>query len=390
MLNTKQEQSLLNPSYITLFFVNMIASASFSMVSTIMTMFLCDTGYSTAMAGTVVGVLSIAAMVIRPLSGYICDRINRKRLLMLAMSGIMVSMIGYGLTQQLVMLYALRILHGVCFSLVTTVTMAMVADCVPASKRSQGLGLFSIGQTITLALAPSLGLWLAANVSFSATFFGAAVFAGCAVLLTGVAYRSQSQPQLVKGKSTLQNFLVREAALFAIVAAAVSATTSVENSFVAVYGRSLSAGNVGWYFTLSAVSLFVSRLVFGRIADKRGMKYVLYPGLAVMTAAFLLMSLATEQTVVPIFAACAILKALGLGAVQPTLQAASVASVSADRRGAASGTYYLGTDVGQGLAPMVGGMLVDSMGYGPTFALFAVPLAATGLLCGLKQRREHD
>ena len=64
-MNNSRKHPLLNPSYITLFFVNMIASISFSMVSTIMTLFLCDSGYTATLAGTVVGLLSVAAMVIR-------------------------------------------------------------------------------------------------------------------------------------------------------------------------------------------------------------------------------------------------------------------------------------------------------------------------------------
>lgn len=389
-MNNSRKHPLLNPSYITLFFVNMIASISFSMVSTIMTLFLCDSGYTATLAGTVVGLLSVAAMVIRPLSGFICDQVSRKRLLTIAMIGIMLSMVGYAMVTQLVLLYALRILHGICFSLVTTVTLAMVADCIPHDRRSQGMGLFSIGQTITLALAPTLGLWLAENISYTATFFGAAAFALISVLLSAMVYHEPKQASVISKtdahKLTLNSFFAKETIWFAIIAMSVSATTGIENSFVVVYGRCLNARNVGWYFTLSAVALFVSRLTFGRMADRYGMKYVLYPGLAVIAGAFILMSRATSANQMVVFALCAVLKALGLGAVQPTLQAASIEAVSEKRRGAASATYYLGTDIGQSAAPILGGITADAIGYSGMFMIFALPLLLTGAICAIHNK----
>jgi MFS family permease len=68
-----------------------------------------------------------------------------------------------------------------------------------------------------------------------------------------------------------------------------------------------------------------------------------------------------------------VFKALGLGAVQPTLQASSLKSVGDDRRGAASCTYYLGTDIGQAFAPMLGGVVAVASSYNIMFLLFALP-----------------
>ena len=80
------------------------------------------------------------------------------------------------------------------------------------------------------------------------------------------------------------------------------------------------------------------------------------------------------------------LKALGLGAVQPTLQAASIEAVSEKRRGAASATYYLGTDIGQSAAPILGGITADAIGYSGMFMIFALPLLLTGAICAIHNK----
>ena len=70
----------------------------------------------------------------------------------------------------------------------------------------------------------------------------------------------------------------------------------------------------------------------------------------------------------------AVMKALGLGVVQPALQSGSMRSVSRERRGAASSTYYLGADVGQALAPMAGGAVMEHFGTKAMFGSYMLPL----------------
>ena len=388
-MNGNSIRKLLNPGYLTLFLVNMVASVSFSMVSTIMTMYLTESaGMTASLAGTLVGILSIAAMIVRPFSGYISDHIRRKHLLMISLGGILIAILGYAFTGSPAVLFLLRILHGISFSLVTTVTMAMVADTLSSDNRSQGMGLFAIGQTITLSVAPGLGLYLSSHLSFRAAFLVAAGFVALAILIAFLFCRDpHTRPVSPRGIPRVQELFTVKVIWFALIAASVSATTAVENSFVALYGKHLEDASIGWYFTVSAVALFVSRMLFGRIADTRGFQVVLYPGLICMAASFILMSLASEKSVVVIFAISAAMKALGLGAVQPVLQAACLNAVPSSQRGVASGTYYFGTDIGQGLAPLAGGAIAQFAGYSSVFLVFAFPLLITGGLYAATHRK---
>ena len=80
----------------------------------------------------------------------------------------------------------------------------------------------------------------------------------------------------------------------------------------------------------------------------------------------------------------AVLKAMGQGSGQPTLQAASLKLLPPEKSGVASSTFYIGGDVGQGLGPMLAGAMVgacgaDSAGYGVMFTCASLIFAA-GLL----------
>ena len=385
------EERLLNSAYLSLFLINLIVSASFYMVSTTMSLYVTAFGVPVVMVGTIVGSLSIAAMCIRPFSGLLSDRFNRKLLLTFSLCGTSIAMAGCGLTHNVALLIAFRILHGLSFSISSTVIITLVAGSVPPKQMTQGLGYFAVGQTITSAFAPSLGIWLGNRYGYSFTFLGAALLVLLAGVLAFLMVRPQ-QKQAVKPfhRLTVTDFISKEALPYAILAIAVSGATGVENGFIALYGQQLGLGNVGWYFTIAAVALFVSRVGSGKLADKHG-SLVIYAGLGAMSVAFILLSISGAANGIVLFAAAAVLKALGLGAVQPTLQAASMRAVSEERRGAASSTYYLGADVGQAFAPILGGSIASASGYGVMYFVAAIPqLIGAGFYLLIQHKRRHQ
>ena len=179
-----------------------------------------------------------------------------------------------------------------------------------------------------------------------------------------------------------KDIIAKECLIFAAVDVAIASTGGIENSFIALYGTSVGISNIGWYFTISAVILAISRLLLGKLADKKGLNFVLYPGIAMIIIAFLIL---WKQSAPWMFAMAAIIKTIGVGMVRPALQAASVKAVSPERRGAASSTYYIGSDIGQGTSPVIGGKIVDVTGgnYGLMFGLYTLPLIAVCFLYGI-------
>jgi MFS family permease len=386
-----KQSNLFNRAYVALLCINLIVSISFYMLSTTITLYATSVGLTTAAAGTVVGVLSIASLGMRPFTGIISDRLERKRLLIASLLLISVAMAGCSLTASLTVLIFFRILHGIGFSLATTITMTLVAGTLPEERMTQGMGYFAIGQTISTAVAPALGLLLGEHFGYEITLRTAAALLILSAMLA--AWTVESQPMGTKMHERyafrLSDCFAVEAVPYGVLAILVSGCTGIENSFISLFGQQLHLGSVGWYFTLSAVALFVARMFGGQFADRNRMAIPL--SLGVMALAFLLLGGMAGYGGAIIFACAAILKALGLGTVQPALQARSLNSVPEERRGAASCTYYLGTDIGQAFAPMAGGVAVQACGYKGMFLLAAVPVAlaaAVVTVLGRKRRKE--
>lgn len=386
-----RQERLWNHAYVALLCINLIVSISFYMLSTTITLYATSVGLTAAAAGTVVGALSIASLCMRPFTGIICDRLNRKRLLIGSLLLISAAMTGCSLTDSLTVLVSFRVLHGIGFSLATTITMTLVAGTLPQERMTQGMGYFAIGQTISTAIAPAIGLMLGEKFGYDATLRTAAgllLFSALLALWT-VECRPVDKSQGERRTFRLADCFAMEAAPYGLLAILASGCTGIENSFISLFGQQLGLGTVGWYFTVSALALFVARMFGGKFADRSSAAMPL--SLGAMALAFLLLGGAGAWGGAVVFACAAMLKALGLGTAQPALQARSLNSVPEARRGAASCTYYLGTDIGQAFAPVAGGVAVQACGYKGMFLLAAIPVALAAAfltLFGNQYRKE--
>lgn len=377
------DDRLWNVCYITLFFVNLLVSMTLYMTNTLMAGFLAGKNIAVVSVGNILGIMSIASMCIRPFSGFVCDYFSRKRLLLCFLGLYMIVMLGYGFSSSISVFYVLRVLQGISFSIVTTVTMAYISEFIPESRIGEGLGYFGIGQSLAAAVGPGIGLTLSRVGSGIFPFYGAALFLllAAALVLTVLPDKSGEIP-LQKQKFSLSQLIAKEALLYALMTVALSAVNGIETSYIASYAGELKLAGIGWYFTVSASVLFISRILFGRVTDSHGFSWALYPGSFLIILALIFLGNAGKLllSVTFCFAMAAILKAFGVGILQPAIQANCLKSVETGRRGAASSTYYIGTDLGQGVSTVAAGRLITRCGYSGMYLCYIVPMLVIGLI----------
>ena len=380
---------LLNGQYVLLTAINFLVSVSYSMVSTIMAKYLGSIGLTIAVSGAITGAFSIASMVARPFTGVINDRFNRKMLLTAATAGMALCTMLYGVTDVYGVLLAVRLMHGMFFAFSSTVNMAVIPELVPEKRVTEGLSYYGVVQSLGVAAGPSVGLALINLGGYRINFFcsGLLAIAGAAAALTLRPFRKPAADARKRRSLRWTDIIAVECLAYAAVDVAIAMANGLENSMIALYGAEQGIANIGWYFTISAVVLCVTRVAFGRLADRRGVAFSLYPGLGLMILGFLILWRASSPWM---FAAASVIKTVGVGMARPAIQAACVKAVPPERRGSASSTYYIGSDIGQGTSPAIGGRIVDLTGsYGLAFPLFTLPLALGAVLFGWFERRKR-
>ncbi|MGN1015507.1 MAG: MFS transporter [Faecousia sp.] len=371
-----------NRSYCVLFTLNAVNSLSFYfMFASVLLYAKQSLGWDAARIGLFGGVYAIAALVCRPVGGFLSDRYGA-RLPMLVGSILMtLSALFYGLSQSFFAWILTRMLHGVAFSLSNTSMTSAVASALPKRRMGEGIGYYGLAIIHAQSVAPGLGLTMASRLGFDMVFYTSAILAG--ICAAGVAFLvpDTPHPPVNPGRKKGVGDLV---AVECLGLAAVGATVSATNGIFSTY-LVLSAGEWGIpetalspFYWVNGITLVLTRFLIGKISKRLSSLQILTASLLLCMASAVVMLRCRTLGVLCIVAA---LKGLGSGIGIPTQQAACFQWVSPERNGVASSTYYIGADVGNGLGPMIAGQAVSmsSIGYDQAY-LVNLGILAAGML----------
>ena len=152
---------------------------------------------------------------------------------------------------------------------------------------------------------------------------------------------------------------------------------SVLNVALPAIGRSFDAATaeVQWVINAFLLPLSALLLVGGAVGDLYGRKRMLIGGIFLFTAASLLCAAAPSLAV---FLAGRALQGLGAAMLLPSSLAILSANFEGEARGRAVGTWAAAGAIAGAVAPLLGGWLVDSVGW-PAIFLLNVPVAAAAV-----------
>jgi len=113
----------------------------------------------------------VAAAVVMPLTGYLSDRLGRRRLLTVSIVGFIISSGLCGLSWNLLSMVIFRIAQGVCGAPLVALSQAILLDAFPREKHGQALAVFGLGIMVAPVLGPVLGGWLTDTFVWRAVFY---------------------------------------------------------------------------------------------------------------------------------------------------------------------------------------------------------------------------
>lgn len=373
----KKNESAFPREYVLMVLVQLMLSMSYYMVSPVLTRYLVSVGNSIALAGMLSGLLAYISLVIRPFSGLLADRWNPKLLLSGALLLFGISVIGYGAASNPTLFALFRVLSGVAFCLASTTIFAFAGQYIPDAKMGAGVGYLGLGNVVASAVGPLLGSALIGSFSFITAFLFAGVMPLAGAVIVVLLPDKAADHHETKDRRLHPGELISVRLIpIALLAALFSYTNSTVSNFLLLYAEEISLANASLYFSFLAVFLFVLRPISGRICDKYGLRFVLIPAFIVTMTGVLLIIFARS---LPLLLLAAVLMAFGQGGGQPALQATCMRLLGPRHRGVATGTYYLFSDLVQGVAPTIGGVLIQSHGYTAAFGV-CVLLFACGLV----------
>jgi MFS family permease len=326
-----------------------------------------DLGGSSTQVGLLSTLLSLAAMVVRPIAGSALDRFGRRPVHLGTLLVFCFFTAAHGVPGGLAALFAVRVVHGLPFGAVTTAMHTVTADLVPEARRGEGIGYAGLPGTVATAIAPSVALSLLNNGSFSLVTLVATALSVVAWLLAlGIRHPQVHDPT---ARPSLAALLEPRVGRLSWVSGLMLIGYGGVISFVTLYAEQLGISQPGWFFSVYALGSLASRPIAGPLFDRRGPRLLVLGSLAVLLVSYLSLGRCTGEIA---FLSAGFLMGLGLTSLVLALQTMAVNVVPPARRGAANATLFSAVDLGIGLGSLALGALADAAGsYGVMFTFAA-------------------
>jgi len=335
-----------------------------------------DMGGSTAVAGLFLGALTYASALSAPVTGALADRIGKRRMLLVTSIAIACFSVAYALSPNYWVPLVLVSFHGLFWSGLLSASSAYMTEVIPEDRRAEGIGYWGMSTMLATAIAPAVGLWVYRRG-------WAWLCAGTAVLnlvMAAIAWRLPPD-STVAARMTRDRFFGGSLVEWRVVAVAMALFLCSFGyggimTFVALLSERNGITPKSVFFTAFALTVLVTRLFSGRLADRVGHKRFLMPCLALTTVGLGATALAETRGQLVVAAA---VFGLGFGSQYPAFVGHVLRFVDPARRGAAFGGILAAFDTGIGTGSIVTGWTGQHLGFrgafgvGAALSAFSIP-----------------
>lgn len=373
-----QEQTpLWTPNFILISLVNFqLVLVFYLLVIVIVGYSVAELGATTAQAGLVSGLFIVGTLFGRLIIGKLLNRLGLKITLVAGLTGFLLFSGLYLIPAKLEILLGIRLMHGFMMGVASTVLGTVIAQTIPATRRGEGIGYFSMSSTLGTAIGPFLGIWLMSNFNYQVIFVFTSVVALscliCSLFIQPPQIKITNPVNHIENQSSsrLAQYIEPKALPISMIVLIVATCYSGVLSFIHFYAKEINlVETASFFFLMYAIAILLSRPFTGPLMDRKGESIIIYPAIVIMALGILLLSQAHNATML---LASAALLGFGFGNLQSVCQTIAVKSTSLQRMGLATSTFFIALDAGLGFGPYFLGMLLDQIGYRQLYLYSAV------------------
>src|SRR6478736_6365782 len=130
----------------------------------------------------------VAAAIMTPPSGFLASRFGRKRVLMVAVAGFVITSMLCGMAQSLPQIVAFRLFQGFFGACLVPIAQSLLLDIYTPQERGSAMALFGVSVMVGPVLGPVIGGWLTDHYSWRWVFYinvpiGALALAGISIFM---------------------------------------------------------------------------------------------------------------------------------------------------------------------------------------------------------------
>ena len=377
MLIIMAKDRLITPGYCFILAANFLLYFGFWLLIPVLPFYLSEffqAGNSTI--GIVLSCYTVAALCIRPFSGYLLDTFARKPLYLFAYFIFMLMFAGYLIAGSL---------------MVTVGGNTVVIDIMPSSRRGEGLGYYGLTNNIAMSIGPMFGLFLHdGGVSF-ATIFCYALGSCMLGFLSASLVKTPYKPPVKREPISLDRFILLKGMPAGLSLLLLSIPYGMTANYVAMYAREIGIHTqTGFFFTFMAIGMAISRIFSGKLVDRGKITQVIAAGLYLVVVSFFLLASCVyliqwnDTACTILFFGIALLMGIGFGIMFPAFNTLFVNLAPNNQRGTATSTYLTSWDVGIGIGMLTGGYIAEICSFDQAYLFGACLTVVSAVYFKLK------
>lgn len=324
-------------------------------------------------AGLLTSSFYFGSVAMRLVNGTLVQKYGARRLMLIGAVLCFSACLAHNFAGTILVLVIFRIIHGIGYSVFSTASGTAASYIVPPKRIAEGMGYYTIGNVLAMALGPAIALSIVSEesrVQFHQLFCIAAVICGVAVVLVLLMKPNGTARPAIGEKSGAasdaadlpRTFLGFEKGVLlpTLISFMMSFSYAPVIVYLTAYGLTKGWKNVGFAFTMYAAGLLSSRLIAGKISDRRGADYVMYPAYIMGITALVMIALCPNE---PCLYAAMVILGLCVGGYNPQINVFCISRCSEERRGTATAAFNGACDLGLALGSTISGILISIIGY---------------------------
>lgn len=315
--------------------------------------------------GIVVSSYALAAGLSGFLTAGFADRFDRKRLLVFFYSGFILGTLFCGLAESYNQLVLARILTGLFGGVMSSISMAIVADIFSLEQRGRVMGFMQMGFGLSQIVGIPLSLFIADMYNWQTPFYlivGLSVGMLLAILLALKPINAHLA--LERENSAFKHMLATIKNRNYRIGFLATAFMSLGGYFMMPWGSAFAVNNVGisqkelpFLFMVVGVSTFMIMPLIGILADKIN-KFQLFMTASIVMIASVLVYVHLGETTLFVLIVVNIFMMGGIMARMVPSQALTTSVPKAKDRGAFMSINASLQQIAGGIAAMIGGKIV--------------------------------
>lgn len=367
---------------------NFMLFFSFYLLTPLLPIYL-DTRFSADkdLIGLVLSGYVVAALVVRPFSGFVVDSFDRRKVLMICFFTFFICFAGYIAASSVLLFAVVRTIHGLPFGATTVANSTVAIDVLPSSRRNEGMGFYGLSNNLAMAFAPTVGIYLYTATGDFRLLFWISLLAAFLGFVTVSSIKTRPRRAVAgKPRMSLDHFFLSRGWLLALNIMLFGLCWGVMSNYVAIYSKEKLGitDGTGLFFAIIASGLFISRIAGARSLREGRLTANALQGASLSAIGLTLFALAPG---IWAYYLAPLLIGLGNGRMYPAFLNMFIDMARNDQRGTANSTILTSWDLGMGIGILAGGMLLEYSGYSAAFWFTAASQISGTLLLLFFTRR---